>query len=54
MYSRNTEFIVEKCVTLFDELKHYKLYSVLKTIPKGVLHHIHFDCCEDPDFVPYH
>ena len=28
-----------------------KLYSVLKTLPKGVLHHVHFDCCEDEEFV---
>jgi hypothetical protein len=28
-----------------------KLYDLLKDMPKGVLHHIHFDCTEDEDFV---
>lgn len=28
-----------------------ELYEILKDIPKGVLHHDHFDCNEDEDFV---
>jgi hypothetical protein len=27
------------------------LYPLLKTLPKGALHHDHFDCNEDPEFV---
>lgn len=28
-----------------------ELYEILKDVPKGVLHHDHFDCNEDEDFV---
>ena len=30
------------------------LYKLMKTIPKGALHHDHFDCNEDHDFVFLH
>ena len=30
-----------------------KIYEVLKTIPKGVLHNVFFDTCEDREFVIY-
>jgi hypothetical protein len=25
----------------------------MKTLPKGTMHHLHFDCNEDPEFVPF-
>lgn len=28
-----------------------KLHEFFKTLPKGVLHNVFFDCCEDRDFV---
>ena len=31
----------------FEEVSLTRLYSLLKTIPKAVLHHLHFDCCDD-------
>lgn len=31
-----------------------ELYEILKDIPKGVLHHDHFDCNEDEDFYRLH
>lgn len=31
-----------------------ELYEILKDIPKGVLHHDHFDCNEDEDFVLFY
>lgn len=37
----------------FDEVKKSHLYSILKTIPKAVLHHLHFDCTDDLEFVNY-
>ena len=27
-----------------------KLHEFFKTLPKGVLHNVFFDCCEDRDF----
>lgn len=35
-------------------MKQQKLYDVLKTIPKGVLHHDHFECNYDAEFVKNH
>lgn len=35
----------DKIVLIFKELRESKLYQVLKTMPKGVIHHVHFDCC---------
>ena len=35
----------------FDEIKTTKLYSLLKNIPKGVMHHNHFPCNQDEEFV---
>lgn len=32
-------------------MKSTRLYKALKTLPKGVLHNVFFDCCEDIDFV---
>lgn len=31
-----------------------QLFGLLKTLPKGALHHDHFDCNEDPDFYREH
>lgn len=31
----------------YEEMRKHKLYSLMKTIPKGALHHCHIDCCED-------
>jgi hypothetical protein len=32
-------------------MRNNQLYPLLKTLPKGVLHHCHFDCAEDEEFV---
>lgn len=32
-------------------MKTKTIYSLLETIPKGVLHHLHADCNEDAEFV---
>lgn len=32
-------------------MKETQLYKSLKTLPKGVLHNVFFECCEDTDFV---
>ena len=47
----NQHFSIDKIITIFDEMRATKLYSALKALPKGVLHHVHFDCCEDEEFV---
>ena len=33
-------------------MKNSQLYPLLQSLPKGVLHHLHFDCAEDVEFVP--
>jgi hypothetical protein len=35
-------------------MKNTALYHHLRTIPKGVLHHIHYFCNDDADFVNAH
>lgn len=35
-----------------DFMQTSPLYPLLRTLPKAVLHHAHFACCEDQDFVP--
>ena len=40
-----------KIIASFDKVKQTALYPLLKELPKGVLHHLHFDCCEDEEFV---
>lgn len=32
-------------------MRNNALYPLLKTLPKGVLHHLHIDCAEDEEFV---
>jgi len=32
-------------------MRESKLFQTLKTLPKGVLHNVFFDCCEDLEFV---
>lgn len=32
-------------------MKNSALYPHLQLLPKAVLHHVHFDCCEDEEFV---
>lgn len=34
-------------------MRNEPLYGLLKTLPKGTLHHDHFDCNEDPEFVKF-
>lgn len=34
-----------------QSMKKSNLYTAFKTLPKGVLHNVFFDCCEDRDFV---
>lgn len=41
-------------MTHYELMKQHKLYSLMKTIPKGSLHHCHIDCCEDKDYVNFH
>ena len=31
-------------------MKNSALYPHLQLLPKAVLHHVHFDCCEDEEF----
>ena len=38
-------------MTQIDNIKNSKIYGLLHELPKGVLHHIHIDCCEDVEFV---
>ncbi len=34
-------------LTHLDYMRNTQLYSLLKTLPKAVMHHNHFDCNED-------
>ncbi len=38
-------------MTHLNFMRNNQLYPLLKTLPKGVLHHLHFDCAEDEEFV---
>ncbi len=44
-------FYQEKVLSHLNFMKKNPLYPLLKTLPKGALHHDHFDCNEDPEFV---
>jgi len=35
-------------------MKSQKLYELLKNIPKGALHHDHFECNQDKEFLLKH
>lgn len=41
----------EQTIIHLDFMKKSPLYPILQVLPKAVLHHVHFDCCEDEDFV---
>ena len=42
---------LEKVLSHLKFMRGQRLYELLKTIPKGSLHHDHFDCNEDKEFV---
>ncbi len=42
---------IEKTLTHLQHIRSGELYEVLKAMPKGVVHHLHFDCTEDEEFV---
>jgi hypothetical protein len=44
-------FYPEKALSHLNFMKNQKLYELLKNIPKGSLHHDHFDCNQDKEFV---
>ena len=41
----------EKMLSHLKHMRSQKLFDLFKTIPKGSLHHLHFDCSEDAEFV---
>jgi len=41
----------EKVLSHLSFMKNQKLYNLLSNIPKGSLHHDHFDCNQDKEFV---
>lgn len=43
----------EKMLSHLNFMRNEPLYALLKTLPKGTLHHDHFDCNEDPEFVSH-
>ena len=40
-------YYIEQTLTHLEFMQNNKLYPLLKTLPKAVLHHCHFDCNED-------
>ena len=44
-------FYQEKVLSHLNFMRESPLYPLLKSLPKGALHHDHFDCNEDPEFV---
>lgn len=45
--------ISEKVLSHLNFMRNEPLYALFKSLPKGTLHHDHFDCNEDPEFVPH-
>lgn len=50
-YSGRTNTYSAKTLTHLKQVQETRLYKLLKTIPKGALHHIHGPCCDDPKYV---
>lgn len=47
IHDGKNDLISVSIVTRFDEIRKTPLYPLLKSLPKAVLHHLHFDCNED-------
>jgi hypothetical protein len=45
IYSRNLSKYLAFVLTHLKEMKTTKLFELMKTVPKGVIHHCHIDCC---------
>ena len=46
-----SQISLEKVLSHLNFMKNDPLYKKLQHMPKGTVHHVHFDCNEDPLFV---
>jgi hypothetical protein len=49
-HSKNLLILDDKFLLYLNDMKNTQLYALMKTIPKSVLQHNHFQCNEDFNF----